>query len=524
VPTWSIIVTVLPSFRISRRALSQTLGGSILASALVGSTQVVRASRQATDLTVLRLANEVEPAGLDPWMRGYGQTLITRQIYEPLVDVRMTLEGEDVVVEYVPVLAESWEAVDDVTTRFAIRRGVSFHNGETLDAHAVKASFDALNSADAAAAAGSYHLLAATAGAEVVDDFTIDITAAFPNSELIGQVLSLGLVVLPPAMLADQGLDGFAEQPVGTGPYAFSSWTKGQQVVLTGFTDYWNAANVTIVPEATIVTRPEAAVRAQSVTAGETDFAYNIGAEQASSLAASVTGGGFQSSSLRLNNQVEPTSDLNVRLAINHAIDRQGIADTIFLGAATPIAFFGFQPVTLEPYAYDPERARELLQEAGAEGAAVELVYGEGRIPEEDQLAELYKSFLDEIGLNVTLTKLEPVLYNERGALPFAEQPALYMETTSSGNYGEIAGGLADKYGSEGTGTFADPDFDARFATLATMDGEARTTELQAIAEDLHALAPRAWVVAVQQVHGVSDAISANLPLNVFIKFTDLVS
>lgn len=510
------------SFRIGRRALMQSTGGALLASSFLASPHLATA-RQEGGLSTLRVANEAEPPALDPWMRGYGQTLITRQIYEPLVNVRMTLDGDEVVIEYVPVLAESWEQIDDVTVRFAIRQGVSFHNGEVLDAHAIKAAYDALNSAEAATAAGSFQILAATAGAEVVDDFTIDIMSAFPNNEMIGQALSLGLVALPPAMLAEEGLPAFAENPVGTGPYQFASWSKGQEIVLTGFDGYWNAENVTIVPEAIIVTRPEAAVRAQSVTAGETDFAYNIGAEQASALTHSVTGGGFQSSSIRLNNQIAPTSDLNVRLAVNHAIDRQAIADSIFLGTATPIGFFGFQPVSVEPYACDPDLARQLIQEAGAEGVEVELVYGEGRIPEEDQLAEIYKAFLDEIGLVVTLTKLEPVQYNERGSLPFEQQPALYMETTSSGNYGEIAGGLADKYGSDGTGTFADPEFDARFAALAALDGDERTAELQSIAEDLHALAPRAWVAAVQQVHGVSDAISPNLSLNVFIHFTDLI-
>jgi hypothetical protein len=98
------------------------------------------------------------------------------------------------------------------------------------------------------------------------------------------------------------------------------------------------------------------------------------------------------------------------------------------------------------------------------------------------------------------------------------------METTSSGNYGEIAGGLNDKYGSEGTGTFSDPEFDARFQALAALQGEERNAEIQSIAEDLHALAPRAWVVVVQQVHGVSGGLTPSLALNVFIRFTDLVS
>jgi hypothetical protein len=165
-----------------------------------------------------------------------------------------------------------------------------------------------------------------------------------------------------------------------------------------------------------------------------------------------------------------------------------------------------------------------LIAAAGLEGQELELVYGEGRIPEEDQLAEIYKAFLEDAGLSIKLTKVEPLQYNEIGGKPFAEQPPLYMETTSSGNYGEIAGGLTDKYGTEGSGTFSDPAFDARFAELAALSNDARTTALQSIAEDLHAVAPRCWVAVVQQVHGISDKVAPNLPLNVFIYFTDLLA
>ena len=513
--------------RVDRRRLAGLLGGTALAAPLLTRSLLVpgTASAQPADLALLNVANEAEPAALDPWMRGYGQALVTRQVYQPLADVRMTAAadgGGSVMIEYVPVLAELWERPDPMTWRFTIRQGVTFHNGERLDANAIKAVYDVMSDPEVAAAAGSAALLAATSGCTVIDDYTLDITTPNQNEELLGLYLGIGLVAVPPAMLAEQGIEAFAENPVGTGPYQFTSWTRGQEIVLGRYDGYWDAANVTVFDQIRIVARPEAAVRAQSVTSGETDFAYNIGGEQAAALDTSVTGGGFQSTSLRLNNQVAPTNDQNVRLAINHAIDRQAICDSIFVGQAQPAAFFGFQPVELEPYAYDPKRSRELLATAGAEGAEVELVYGEGRIPEEDQLAEIYRAFLEDVGLSVTLTKVEAVQYNEIGGRPFAEQPTVYMETTSSGNYGEIAGGLEDKYGSEGTGTFSDPAFDARFEALQALSGEERNAELQAIATDLHELAPRAWVAVVQQVHGISERLAPSLPLNVFIHVTDL--
>jgi len=267
------------SVRINRRRLTQSLAGSALALPLLTHMPFTVAA-QGAGLTTLRVANESEPAALDPWMRGYGQALVTRQIYEPLADVRMTLaEGSDeVVIEEIPLLAEAWERPDDLTWRFTIRKGVTFHNGETLDANAIKASYDTLNNSDTAAASGAFNILAATSGCTVIDDYTVEITTPAPNVEVIGQTLRLGLVAMPLGMLADEGLEAFAENPAGTGPYQFASWSKGQEIVLTGFAGYWNAANVTIVDEARIVTRAEAAVGAQSVASGETDFAYNVGA------------------------------------------------------------------------------------------------------------------------------------------------------------------------------------------------------------------------------------------------------
>ncbi|HYH11370.1 MAG TPA: ABC transporter substrate-binding protein [Thermomicrobiales bacterium] len=470
------------------------------------------------------IANEAEPADLSPWFKGFGHVLVTRQLYETLVEPRMTqLQDGTVDIEWVPVLAESWEQIEPTRWRFTLRQGVTFHNGESFDASAVKASYDALNDDEAAAAAGGFNILRGTAGCEVVDAATVDILTPVPNNELLGSILRLGFVALPPAMLNEQGLEAFSENPVGTGPYRFSTWSRGQDIVLERYEEYWDTEFPATFAAIRSFARPEAGVRAQTVASGEADFAFNIGAEQASALDHSVTGGGFQSTSLRVNNQIAPTSDQNVRLALNLAVDRQAIVDSIFLGHAQPAAFFGFQPVSLDPYPYDPERATQLIADAGLAGTELELVYGEGRIPEEDQLAELYKAFFEAIGLVITLTKVEPVQYNEIGARPFAEQPPLYMETTSSGNYGEIASGLADKYGSEGTGTFSDPEFDARFEELQTLDGEARAAELQSIAEDLHEIAPRVWVAIVQQVHGISDKLAPDLPLNAYVRVQDMV-
>lgn len=469
------------------------------------------------------IANEAEPSDLGPYPGGFGTWLVTAQIYETLVAPRLTINQAGVVERALTYrLATSAERVEPTRWRFKLRQGVSFHNGEPWNATAAKFSFDTMANAKLATDLKKSSILARNyQGVEVIDEGTIDFLTKTPDAEALSWVY-LGFVGLPPKLTQEKGIEHLFENPVGTGPYKFKSWTRGQDIRLEKHTGHWNTtgANMSAVR---YLARREAAVRAQMVKAGEAHFAYNIGAEQAQGLRHSVTGGGFQSSGIRVNNTIAPTNDIRVRRALNLAIDRQGIVKTIFRGTATPIAFFGFQPVKLEPFPYRPDEAKKLIDAAGVRGAQLDFIYGEGRIPEEDQLAEIYKAAFEAIGLKITLKKLEPKQYNELGSKPFPEQPSLYMETTSSGNYGEIAGGLQDKYGCNGTGTFCKPEFDAEYMALAALDGAERNAKLQSIAERLHNdETPRVWVAAVQQVHGLAEVVKPSLPANAYIVFNDL--
>lgn len=409
-----------------------------------------------------------------------------------------------------------------IVWRFTLREGVTFHNGEPWNAEAAKASFDVLADAELASSLGKVSFVSLFAsGMEIVDEMTVDLTTNVPDTEFLGLYMRLGYVGLPPQFVAENGLEALSEQPIGTGPYAFTSWSRGQRVVLERYDGYWEP-EVQHWAGVEFITRPEASVRAQTVRAGEAHFAFNIGAEQAKTLSKSIAAGGFQSSSIRLNNTIAPTSDQRVREAINLALDRQAIVDAIFDGTADPLSFFAYQPIDLEPYPYDPDAAAALIEEAGFTGTEVEMVYGENRIPEEVQLAEIYTASLEAIGLRVQLTRLEPQQYNDVGGLPFEEQPALFMETTSSGNYGDVVGALRDKYGCQGSGTYCNPEIEADWAELSTLTGEERAALIQEIAERLHADAPRAWVAGVRQVHGLADFLEPDLPLNAYILLDDV--
>jgi ABC-type transport system substrate-binding protein len=490
-----------------------------------GATLVPASSTSKPVPSELIVANEAEPDDLLPYFSGFGAGLVMRSLYETLVEVRMSLKADGSAdVKYLPMLAESYQQTSPTTFQFKLRKGVVFHDGESWDAAAAKAAADVFLDAKLATSLKKNAILASVAKeARIVDPMTVEFTSLAPTNEnefLFG--IRLGYSGVSPRLLRDKGLAGMLESVAGTGPFKLKSWTRGQEIRLERNAAHWNP-EATNIPALTFITRKEASVRAQTIKSGEAHFAYNIGVEQASSLKKQVVGGGFQSSSLRLNNAKAPTNDVRVRRAVNLAIDRETINKSIFKGTSQPIGFFGFQPVKVEPFAFKPDEAKKLIEQAGVKGQELELVYGEGRIPEENQLVEIYKSELEAIGLKIKLTRLEPKQYNELGGKPFEEQPPLYMETTSSGNYGEIASGLRDKYGCKGTGTFCSPAFDAEFAKLATLSGAERQTALQSIANRLQSEeTPRAWVMAVRQVHGLAENVVADLPLNAYVLLTDL--
>lgn len=520
------------STRLDLKATRRTvLGGIGAGAAMAAGGGIARAAGRPAGAPAVRqnlpeefvVANELEPPDLMPGFAGYGPLLVTRQLYQTLVEPRITLdEAGQILVEEVPSLAERYEQVDPLRYRFFLRPDVRFHNREPFDATAVKASFDVQTDEELLAQLNRSNTLGrAVAACEIVDPMTVDFVATQPDNEIPLSRLR-GMVLLPPKLLADAGFLSLAEQPVGTGPYRFESWTRGQDIRMRLFEEYWNPDGPNM-PAVRFIVRTEASVRAQTVAAGEAHLAYNIGFEQAQAIEKSVVGGGFQSTGIRLNNTKEPTSNPLLRKALNLAVDRQAIIDGIFYGQATPLAFFGFQPVELEPYPYDPEQARALVEEAGLTGTELELVYGENRIPEEPQLIEVYTALFGEIGLKINPRRVEARQYNDVSAAEFGQQPQMLIETTSSGNHGDIASGLRDKYGCEGSGTFCDPKWDAEFNELAALTGAEKEAKLQSIAERLHLeVYSRVWVAGVQQIHGIAPNVEADLPVNAYLFFDDI--
>jgi len=361
---------------------------SVLAAAVFAAGSLVAHSVLAQSITI---AIGSEPSTLDPQLRDDGgERQVNDNIYETLL--ARTPEGE-----MVPSLAaEMPKQVDDLTWEFKLREGVSFHNGEAFNADAVVYSLERVidpeNNSEQMAYFGTI------TGAQKVDDHTVRITTDGPDPILPSRMYWMKMV---PPKYAEEG--DLAAAPVGTGPYKFVSWNRGADLTLEANADYWDEAPEIDQVTYRFVTEP--GTRLSGLMAGEFDVITNLLPEFTTSVPKFAAVSGLETSVFVLGTDNELTSDPRVREALNLAIDREAMAQSLFLDYATvakghhinPRAF-GYND-TLENYPYDPERARQLIEEAGATGKTIG-VYGEsGRWLKDREQIEAVAAYWSEIGL-----------------------------------------------------------------------------------------------------------------------------
>lgn len=342
---------------------------------------------------------------LDPHMHNIrGMLIVGWQLFDSLIS------RDPTTMKPVPHLAESWRLVDELTWELKLRHGVKFHNGEPFNAATVKYNFErVLNPEQKSPQRGN---IAWIARVDVVDDYTVRLITKAPHPIVPERLTNFQMV--PATYGKEVGDRGLANKPVGTGPYKFVSWTKGQQVVLEANTDYWQG------PPAvqTVIFRiiPEMATQITELLAGGVDIIRTVPPEQIPVIEASGTTYVSMAPILRVVYlgldclRRDPTSqvalqDIRVRQAIAHAIDADGIIYHVLggIGARTATGVtsmhFGYDG-DAPRYAYNPEKAKHLLAEAGyPSGLRLNLhTYG-GSIMCQRQVTEAIRGYLAQVGI-----------------------------------------------------------------------------------------------------------------------------
>lgn len=347
---------------------------------------------EAADITI---AIGSEPSTLDPQVRDDGgERAINDNIYETLM--ARTPEGELVA----GLAAAAPTQVDAKTWEFKLRPDIKFHNGEAFNADAVVNSVKRV--IDPALKSEQAPYFGTITGAEKVNDLTVRVTTSGPDPILPSRMYWMKMI--PASYSADAK---FGEAPMGTGPYKFSSWNRGQELVLEKNADYWG--DKPTIDKVTFRFVGEPGTRLSGLMAGELDVITNLLPEFAQQAPKFAAVSGMETSVIVLSADNEATKDVRVREAMNLAIDRKALAESLFGGYASPAKgqlvnpkAFGYNK-SLPEYPHDLEKAKALVKEAGAEGRTIQLVGESGRWLKDRELIEAVGAYWKEAGLNVDI-------------------------------------------------------------------------------------------------------------------------
>lgn len=342
------------------------------------------------------------------------------------------LFGFDQDMNVVPMLAESYEANDDATEyTFKLRQGIEFSDGTPWNAEAAKANFDRWADKTLGLKRTTF-LSNILKSNEIVDEYTIKVTLVEPFGAFINNLAHPACVCVSPKQI-EKGSEVCAKEPVGTGQYTFVEWVAGEQLKVELKKDWWgydaDICGGTSLVEAdagfkSITFKPvtESATRVAMIQSGDAQMIWPVPAENIDALKGdtNVNLGAEQGIVVRylmMNTKKGPLADVKVRQAINHAIDKDAYCAVVKNGYASPAKSIIGPSVQFykenEPYAYDLEKAKELLKEAGyPDGFKTTLMFANTTANQKQ--CEFIKQQLEQVGIEVELKSMENALVQEK--------------------------------------------------------------------------------------------------------------
>jgi peptide/nickel transport system substrate-binding protein len=451
-----------------------------------------------------------DPDTLFPWKATQFQAVnVLEQLYGTLTEL-------DADLEVVPGLAESWQVSEDgLTITMKLRQGVTFADGSAFDSSDVKASLDRIrDEATGAVAAAS---LASVTAVDAPDPATVVFTLSGPDAGILAALASVNLAMLP-SDATEQALNA---TPNGTGPFIFRQRTPNQSIALEANPSFWGGTPR--LPSLEFRVIPDETSIVSAMQSGNVDFAVF----DDPLVAQSAEGSGLTVSKtpqlsyhvLQLNARQAPLDNLDVRLAIQCAIDRQQVLDTAALGEGEVTG-----PITSPAYRSDPaarpcpqrdvDAARRHLAAAGhAGGLTLSTIVSQGEYATSVNEATNIQAQLAEAGITLNLEVLESGAFVDRWvAADFQTAVALNggrpdpdgmygRYFTSTGNLNKVAG-------------YSSPELDALFAQgKAISDPEARKAVYQQVSAELENNAAWVWLFTSYTYTAMSPEVSGFQPM-----------
>jgi len=394
-----------------------TKGIAALALAATAAMGFAGQGSAQTPPNVLVVGQIAEPQSLDPHtVTAANDFRILVNLYDGLVRNKPgTLEIE-------PSLSTDWTISEDgLTYTFNLREGVKFQDGTDFNAEAVKFNFDRmLHEDDPYHDTGPFPLaffFSAITDVAVIDDLTVRFTLNEPYAPFMSNLASPTGLIISPEAVKQYGKD-VGRNPVGTGAFKFEEWQSNARVVVSRNDDYWDGAP----PLEAVVFRPitDANTRVAEMLSGGIDVLLETPPDTVATFKDDskfkvVEAAGPHLWFLILNMKEGPFADVRVRQAANYAINKQSLVDNVLQGTAdvaagpTPPAFNWAYNDDLSPYPYDPDKARQLIKDAGAEGADVTFYVTQGGSGMLDPIpmGTAIQADLNAVGLNVKIETYE---------------------------------------------------------------------------------------------------------------------
>jgi peptide/nickel transport system substrate-binding protein len=372
----------------------------LLTAALLLSVSALPALAAKTSLVV---GMPIEPPGLDPTIAAPVaiREVTWANLYEGLVRIDRTGKVQ-------PLLAKSWEvSPDGLTYTFRLQEGVKFHDGSTFDSADVKFAFDRARDPKSTNA----QIFEPIAAIETPDPATVAIKLKETSGNFLYYLGWGDAVIVAPETAANN-----AANPVGTGPFKFKSWTRGDRVELTKNPDYWQKGKVKL-ESVTFRFISDAQAQVAALRAGDVDAFPNLGAPelfaefQKDNRFKAVAGNTEGETVAGINSAKKPFDDVRVRRALMHAVDRKALIEGAYSGFGQPIGSF-FSPNnpafvdTTNVIPYDVEKAKALLKEAG-HGNGLSITIKSPQMAYASRSAELLSAMMAEVGVELKIIPTE---------------------------------------------------------------------------------------------------------------------
>lgn len=369
---------------------------------LAGCGEKETTGSKTEEKKILTVAQSADAKSLDPHATNDSVSSgVMVQIYDPLV-------GIDENLKVVPRLAESWKEISPTKYEFTLKKGVKFHNGEELKASDVVFTYNRmLNSPRVSHIVGPMKKITAKS------DYVVEVELSNPFAPMLYHLAHPASLILSEKAVTESG-DSYGQNPVGTGPFKFLSWTPGDRIVLENNENYFREPSK--IDEVNIRVIVEASNRVIGLETGELDMSINIAPVDINQVRSSenlllLEDTGFGMNYLGFNTIKPPFNNKNIRKAVAHAVKADDIIEAVVLNAGTrastpvPKGVFGHDD-SIEPIEWNPELSKELIAKEGLENQIKTKIWTNDDVTRL-QIAQIVQSQLKDVGIDASIESLE---------------------------------------------------------------------------------------------------------------------